>query len=465
MTTENLINQRFIKKPVAWGQADPPFKFKQGTDFFGLGMLHPKDLINTLAVGATGSGKTESAIKPLLFSMLNYRTNGSLPPAMLVLDPKAEFRELISETLRASGQEDRLYVVGEGMPIRLFEPELELSVQDRVKTVLEFCDCENVSIGRNDIWLMQGKSLIHQFAFLYDAYAKARNANLLKELAADLRIEQPPTGDSFWHWLKATLAFSSSKQENLRLLMDEMQRCCSLIGQVPPPMMRSFTATPDLIEQWCYTTMSAISMLDQLTDNGSEVVDLDITPINPQPRVDISELVNRGAVILFTPGPTNGHHAAAKALKVRYYESVFARNDMRQPVFIVLDEAHLFVTEKEANLLDRCRAYRCCVILATQSLSSLRHAMGSGPSAERAVEILVANSPSRFTFRTTDDFTIRWLKTQLPPSPFLDGPHVLEVRPLTGLQPGEAYWTLADNRWGRGRTKIENLVMDIGGAQ
>jgi len=48
------------------------------------------------------------------------------------------------------------------------------------------------------------------------------------------------------------------------------------------------------------------------------------------------------------------------------------------------------------------------------------------------------------------------VRAQLPPSP-IGREHVVAVRPLALLSRGEAYWSLADGRWGRGRANRDHL--------
>ena len=148
------------------------------------------------------------------------------------------------------------------------------------------------------------------------------------------------------------------------------------------------------------------------------------------------------------------------ALKQKFFESVFSRVDQRRPIGIVIDECQKFITNDsetgEQGFLDRCRAYRCLVVMATQSIASLRHALGSNNAAQTAVEIVTTNTPTKFVFRTTDAETVSWLKSQLPASCDAD-PHVIDVRKPSSLKPGEAYYFLSNGAWGRRQSRLMSI--------
>jgi hypothetical protein len=204
--------------------------------------------------------------------------------------------------------------------------------------------------------------------------------------------------------------------------------------------------------------MSAQSIVGTLASPDiSRFVDLDVLAALTRPTIDIADLIDQGKVILFCPEPTVAHQVAAKAIKLKVYESVFDRENMEQPIFIVVDEAQTFLTDSETSLIDRCRAYRAIVVVATQSIASLKHALGSTVAAQLATEIFAANTPSKFVYRSTDSETVAWLRTQLPPPPD-GGVHVVDARRPAGLKPGESYFILADGTWGRGRAQLADVA-------
>ena len=73
------------------------------------------------------------------------------------------------------------------------------------------------------------------------------------------------------------------------------------------------------------------------------------------------------------------------------------------------------------------------------------------------MDIISANTPSKFVMRTTDTRTIDWLRTILP-LPDTEGPHVVDVRRPSQLRVGEAYSIFADGGWGLHRARLVDLT-------
>ena len=102
--------------------------------------------------------------------------------------------------------------------------------------------------------------------------------------------------------------------------------------------------------------------------------------------------------------------------------------------------------------MDARRSFGAFCVLATQSTSSLRHALGEfgfNGVAEHAVEMLLANTATKLFFRSTDGVAQRYVQGISPLTP--SRPNVADVRPLSTLRPGECYAVLADGRMGRRR--------------
>lgn len=197
------------------------------------------------------------------------------------------------------------------------------------------------------------------------------------------------------------------------------------------------------------------------SDDVSAFVDCSVLPDPLAVRTDVAELMASGKVVLFSPETRQGHDLAAMALKTKWYQSVFSRTDLHRPIGIVVDEAQRFLTSDpetgEQDFLDRCRAFRCLTVLASQSMASLKHRFGSGNQAETSTDIIAANTPSKFFLRSTDEGTADRLRALIPPSPS-GGKHVVTARPPSSLSPGEAYFSLADGRWGRGRAVLQSMA-------
>ena len=184
--------------------------------------------------------------------------------------------------------------------------------------------------------------------------------------------------------------------------------------------------------------------------------------------VDFAELVARdgpGTLVLFQPTRDELDRLLAVAMKALFFEAVLANEDRAEGgadvplVGYVADEFHRFVTSDplhgEQSFLDTCRSFSAFCVLACQSVASIEHALshGSGNSRqdESATAVLWTNTASKLVFRSTDARTSNRLGELCPSRPGLAG--VVQVRPLSTLQPGECYAVLADGRVERRQLK------------
>lgn len=167
------------------------------------------------------------------------------------------------------------------------------------------------------------------------------------------------------------------------------------------------------------------------------------------------------AIHLYQPSLAGAHDILiAKALKAAYFEAILGSavrsgTGHGMPlVAYIADEAHRFATSDaahgEQSFMDACRSFGAFCVLATQSCSSLRHALGDADGAgAHAVEMLLANTATKLFFRSTDGMAQRYVAGLCPLAP--GRPCVAEVRPLSTLRPGECYAVLADGRLERRR--------------
>ena len=150
----------------------------------------------------------------------------------------------------------------------------------------------------------------------------------------------------------------------------------------------------------------------------------------------------------------------AKAMKAAFFEAVLGNEDRaagkrKPPVAYVADEFHRFVTSGdghgEQSFLDTCRSFGAFCALASQSIASIEHALagmdGNPAQNTAAVSILLNNVGTKIFFRTTDEGTIRRIRSLCPSAP--GWPLVVDVRPPSTLAPGECYAALPDGRFER----------------
>lgn len=457
--------QSMVRTPIPWCETDPPLVFGRNGAFFGYSEIHPRDLTHVLALGGTGVGKTESVTKPAVAAALAYQLGDGTKSAVLIIDPKAELIDKVKSVLAARGEMVRLHIVGQQPPTKMFTVDCKLSQSDRYQKLLAYVPSRSAS-SQNAYWHQLSEAAIRDFMQLEELYAKKTgNQRLMATLARELKLPTASKG-GFWHALRDVLAHSCTGPQKLKSTSELLRRYCKAAGIASSSMqvMQSYTGATDLIEQWTYLVMSAQPTIAALANPDLErFVDLDILGPSDHVHTDVAELVEAGKVVLFCPEPKAAHDIAGKALKEKFYEASLARENLRMGVFIVIDEFHRFVTDdvksqsSEASFIDVCRAFRVNVFFATQALGSIKRALGSDVAAQNAVDVICQNTPTKAVFRCSDADTVSWLKTQIP-HPADGSPHVIAVRPPSGLEPGEAYNLWADGTWGRQRARLTDLA-------
>lgn len=465
--TDNAFNAvastPLIREAIPWEPSDPDLQVGTNGSFFGYSSLHPTVINNSLAIGGTGSGKSQSLVIPLLNALLRYELHDGTVASLLVIDPKKELLAHVRTTLGQRNELDRLVIIGEGAPIRIFANDSALSVSDKLAKLQVFGPKAH-SESDHSYWQNLSNAMLLDLMQLELAFAKQTHGKRLFALMCD-ELRLPNTwGKGFWQQLRAVLAHSRTSRARLRETDALLRFICrqALVEIRSVQVMQVYTGDDELLRQWTYAVQSADPLIIALSNpDVCQFVDLDPVQKLDGCNTNISDLVVQGKVVVFCPEPREGHRLAAMSLKSKFFEAVFSRENQRRPIGVVADEFQKFVTNDqetgEQSFLDRCRAYRCIAVLATQSISSLKYALGSNAAAQTAVEIVTANTPSRFIFRTTDTDTVAWLKSQLPCASD-SGPHVIDLRRPASLRPGEAYYILANGVWGRKRACLESMA-------
>ena len=177
-------------------------------------------------------------------------------------------------------------------------------------------------------------------------------------------------------------------------------------------------------------------------------------------RGDVERGPGEGRTIfVFRCGLSREDALVARAIKASFFGAVLdspsraGRGGADRPLAAyVADEFHRFVTDDashgEQSFLDTCRSFGGCCVLATQSVSSVRHALSeAGAPTSDAVNMLLANTSTKLFFRSTEA-GVRELLEGLSPASATRVP-ITRVRPPSTLQPGECYALLADGRFER----------------
>jgi hypothetical protein len=186
----------------------------------------------------------------------------------------------------------------------------------------------------------------------------------------------------------------------------------------------------------------------------------------PQRFLSIERIMREGKCLIYSlVNNTPVGDLVGRALKAKYFEFSFQRQNRIRPCVYVCDEFQRFITGDrvggEQSYLDRCRAFRGVCVLATQSLASLRYALATGGGASLSgaldsLDVLLNNTGNKLFFRNTDVTTQQWLQ-QVFPLPYVQNkPHVVQVRPTSTLQVGEAYYLWSNGRLGRSLIRIRS---------
>lgn len=223
---------------------------------------------------------------------------------------------------------------------------------------------------------------------------------------------------------------------------------------------RQFTFMDDVL----YSSLQAVfnSLISEFVDKEF-YIKISINPFEgPVESLSAKEVIENGQIVVYEPGlVTSVTACVGKVLKAGFFKALLVSERINNPdvrqFFYICDEFHKFITHDEQSgeqsFLDRCRAYRVCCALATQSLSSLRYAF-SGEKGNQAINILITNTGTKLFFRSTDPGTTSTLMELIPEPYGKERPHVVRVRPPATLQPGECYYVLVNGRVGRGQVRI-----------
>ncbi|MRR06056.1 MAG: type IV secretory system conjugative DNA transfer family protein [Deltaproteobacteria bacterium] len=217
-----------------------------------------------------------------------------------------------------------------------------------------------------------------------------------------------------------------------------------------------------------YSSFQAVfnSFLHELVD-PEFVAAVSVNPFEPpQDMLSIKKSIDAGRIVVYEPGVSSPVTSCiGKVMKAAFFRMLLDKERLNnpevRPFFYICDEFQRFITHDpesgEQSFLDRCRAYRVCCALATQSVGSLRYAF-PGERGDHSIQILLTNTGTKYFFRTTDPDTASQLTWLFPESAVAGKPHVVRVRPPTTLAPGECYYVRAGGSVGRGQIVIDRGI-------
>ena len=452
--------------PVPWDGMEPELVFKE-SDFMHRPSMKPSKFMLALGLGGTGSGKTHSFARPVLDAVLHYRLENGKTYSGLIIDPKAELLTSVKSTLQGLGESERLLVLGQCPPIRFFSDTDTFSTDDRFEKLRSFVMTQ-ASNQHDDRWQRFSDQLVQAFLNDDQRFFEATSLPLFECLCAMVHGNVRYLKVSQWQALRDVIHFAMGGMSSLRHLNDcyEVLIHCAGLDDMARPLSRYLGMSSDGMDQWFYNARGALAVVEPFASEDIDaLIDLSVRRGNARAHTtSLVDVIDRGQLLVFQPSSRASHDLAGKALKTLFFQTVIARRDMLRPIAYVCDEWQRFITvdpeSGDHNFLDRCRAYRVTVVVASQSVAALQIAMGSGNTARDAVTSLLINLPTKVVFRTPCVQTVEAMKGYIPMDPGGDL-HILQCRPPSNLMTGEYYYTNQED-WGRARHSMPPQVSNSG---
>lgn len=211
------------------------------------------------------------------------------------------------------------------------------------------------------------------------------------------------------------------------------------------------------------SVMSVFSSITHELIAPEFVARISVNPFeSPDNRLDVRRIIADGDIVIYNPVNMSAvSSCVGKVLKAGFFKALIVEGRLNNPLvlpfFYICDEFQRFITHDEdsgeQSFLDRCRAYKVCCALATQSIASLRYVF-TDERGNHSINIIINNTGTKLFFRTTDTGTANMLTDLIPHPVNQEKPHVVRVRPPTTLQTGECYYILANGMTGRGQVQI-----------
>jgi len=437
--------------PISYTGNEPSFDFR-GSSLLETHDLKPSTLCNALALGATGSGKTVSCVLPLLQALLRYEIDGR-KTSILVIDPKAELLDHVKSPLKAAGQIDRLIVLGKCKPIDLFNDNDGLDMPSRFEKIKALC-IPIPADGDGARWQQFADDLLKSLLRDDQLFVDYTNLPLLENVAAFIFDKKSLLTQGPWVALNYILKFGMNGTAQLRLIADIYDMLMLFAGLYKlgdRPINRYISSRDN--DQFFYNARGALTIVGLV---GSKEVNALMNMSvrmgsKPGLTTDIAEAVENGKVIVFQPRANATFDMVGRALKSLFYRSVMERRDMTRPTAYVCDEAQRFISSDtdsgDQTFLDRCRAFRCNVVLATQSIAALQTVISPSGRNSAIIDGILVNCTTKIIFRTPDISTVEMLKAFIPPNP-ISGMHILTARPPASLKTGEYFYSVQE-KFGR----------------
>ncbi|MHB8240332.1 MAG: type IV secretory system conjugative DNA transfer family protein [Vulcanimicrobiaceae bacterium] len=475
---------------IEWSSHDPRFEIPEWRSLNSA--MRPQDMSrHFLILGETGSGKTKSAVIPLLKSALAYRSDDPERRAsLLIIDPKFELREIIKHVMAETKDTRRLVEFGSSTSVDrrvpfFYDPgesESDIEPREAVDQVLQLSpDATGQMLDtRNAFFSSSARDILVDLITL-DSFVRTslgtstsiwrywNRLDLKDDKSNAIQIPKVPIDQK--NYFSSILAFVRFAAGNQRDAWKALHAAGS-DAKVPDSLLEFCRGRREEgSNEYGGVMQSCISFLTILA-NGTLAGNVSLDPLdkgNDASDILMDECLDNGDIILYCPSRSATSaiaDAIGRSLKMQFFKATFRRKNKLRPIFYVCDEFQRFITADpdsgEQSFLDRCRAYRAICVGATPSLASLQHSLGASTSSYlggASLDIVLNNTGNKVFFRNTDIGTADRLMSLLPASK-PNTPHVVAERPLATLSVGECYFLMSDGSWGRSRVELSGSVAE-----
>ena len=174
--------------------------------------------------------------------------------------------------------------------------------------------------------------------------------------------------------------------------------------------------------------------------------------------LDVDAIVSgapRARFLVHVPRDDSSGALLATALKTRLFEAVLddpERDSGGEPVPLcgyVARDFERYMSAVDRRFLDSGRRAGAFAVLASRSLSAIEHALRETPGGEGLAAHVWSAAGTKVLMRSTDPRTTALARGLAPCRP--GQPHLLDVRPISGLGPDECCLSGVDGRFERRR--------------
>ena len=343
---------------------------------------------NLLITGTIGTGKTSSAMYPILYQLL------SLNIGMLILDVKGNFYKKVLELNKEFCRDVIIIEInGKYKYNPLDKPNLKASVlANRLRTILTLFSNQQVT---DTYWLDKVEIYLTECIKLCRLY----NDNYVTFIELHKLINN-------YDYLKEKLSIVKQKFINNELTSSQIFDFNTLLDFFQSEYLSLDSKVLSIIQ-------SEISRITQLFISDKDVSSTFCPPKNTNNFTNFNLNSNQVVVLNMNVAEyRNLSKVIATYLKLDFQSSVLMRlskDSNFSPLAFLCDEYHEYVTENDADFYAQSREAKCISIVSTQSYTSLLKTLKD----PQTTKVIVQNLVNKIWFRNDDIFTIEEAQKQL----------------------------------------------------